>query len=62
MATTTKKTTKVAKVATEVKSIDQLNIDLVAKQIDFIAAKRGHRLGELTNPRPSSTDRRSKGD
>lgn len=45
-----KKTTKVAKVAAEVKSIDQLQADLVLKQTNLIDAKRGHKLGELTNP------------
>jgi len=45
-----KKTTKVIKKATEVKTIDQLLIDLATKQNDLIEAKRGHKLGELTNP------------
>ena len=45
-----KKTTKTAK-ATEVKTIDQLQADLTAKQNDLIEARRGHKLGELTNPR-----------
>lgn len=45
-----KKTTKTAK-ATEVKTIDQLQAELTAKQNDLIEAKRGHKLGELTNPR-----------
>jgi ribosomal protein L29 len=58
MATTTKKTTPVVKKAAEVKSVDQLNIDLVAKQEEHIAAKRGHKLGELTNPRVIRTTRK----
>lgn len=41
---------KIKKVASEVKTIDQLRADLVAKQNDLIQAKRGNRLGELTNP------------
>jgi len=45
-----KKTTKVVKKATEVKTIDQLRTDLAAKQNDLIEAKRGHKIGELTNP------------
>jgi len=45
-----KKTTKTTK-ATEVKTIDQLQADLTAKQNDLTEAKRGHKLGELTNPR-----------
>ena len=46
-----KKTAKVAKNATEVKTIDQLKLDLAVKQSDLIEAKRGNKLGELTNPR-----------
>ena len=46
-----KKTTKVAKEATEVKTINQMRADVAAKQTELIEAKRGHRLGELTNPR-----------
>jgi len=46
-----KKIIKTAKKATEVKTIDQLRIDLAAKQNDLIESKRGHKLGELTNPR-----------
>lgn len=37
--------------AIEVKSVDQLKKDLVSKQNDLIESKRGHKLGELTNPR-----------
>ena len=48
---TIKKTAKVAKNATEVKTIDQMKLDLAAKQNDLIEAKRGNKLGELTNPR-----------
>jgi len=46
----TKKTTKTTKQATEIKSIDQLRTDLIAAQTTLIEAKRGNRLGELTNP------------
>jgi ribosomal protein L29 len=45
---TTKKTTKNA---TEVKSLAQLQQELVAKTDDLLMARRGHALGELTNPR-----------
>ncbi len=41
---------KITKVASEVKTIDQLRADLTVKQNDLIEAKRGHKLGELTNP------------
>jgi ribosomal protein L29 len=47
----TKKTTKISKKAEEVKTLEQLKIDLLAKQNDLVEARRGHRLGELTNPR-----------
>lgn len=49
---------KTAVTATEVKTIDQLRIDLAAKQNDLIEAKRGHRMGELTNPRVITTTRK----
>lgn len=44
----TKKTTKKAE---EVKTIEQLRIDLAAKQADLLEARRGHAAGELANPR-----------
>ncbi len=42
---------KNVKPAVEAKTIGQLRTELAAKQKDLIEAKRGHRLGELTNPR-----------
>lgn len=42
-----KKTTKAA----EVKTLDQLRIELASKRQDLIAARRGHAMGELANPR-----------
>lgn len=56
MATT--KTTKTVKLATEVKSIDQLQTDLVAARTDLIDAKRGNRMGELANPRVITVTRK----
>ena len=53
-----KKTIKATKPAVEVKTIDQLRIDLAAKQNDLIEAKRGHKLGELTNPRVITVTRK----
>jgi ribosomal protein L29 len=44
---TAKKTIKAA----EVKTLEQLHEALAAKQADLIQARRGHALGELTNPR-----------
>ena len=45
---TVKKTTKAA---TEVKTVEQLNVELAAKQADLLEARRGHAAGELANPR-----------
>lgn len=46
------KTTKSAKKdAVEVKSLEQLKTDLSTKRNDLLEAKRGHRAGELVNPR-----------
>lgn len=42
-----KKTTK----AIEVKTLAQLHEELAAKRADLIAARRGHAMGELANPR-----------
>lgn len=41
------KTTK----ATEVKTVEQLQGELVAKRVDLLQARRGHAAGELANPR-----------
>lgn len=49
-ASTTAKATK-SKEAPVVKSLDDLKSELAAKQADMIEAKRGHRGGELVNPR-----------
>jgi large subunit ribosomal protein L29 len=53
-----KKTTKKTAKATEVKTIEQLRVELAAKQADQIAAKRGHAAGELANPRVLTTTRK----
>jgi ribosomal protein L29 len=58
MAKTIKKTTKVDKKAGGSKTIDQLKQDLFTKQNDLIEAKRGHKLGELTNPHVLTVSRR----
>ncbi|MCX6728595.1 MAG: 50S ribosomal protein L29 [Candidatus Saccharibacteria bacterium] len=55
MATTTKKTTKVKKNVVEVKTLAQLRKDLLAKQNELVENRRGHKLGELTNPRVITT-------
>lgn len=45
-----KQITKKAKKAIEIKTIDQLKADLLTSQTDLIEARRGNKLGELTNP------------
>lgn len=61
---TTKVATKVTKVAkksaktTEVKTIEQMRTELTTKQADMITAKRGHKLGELANPRVLTVTRK----
>jgi len=56
-AETTKKTT-VKKEATVVKSLEELKTDLATKQNDLLEARKGHRAGELVNPRVITTTRR----
>ena len=46
---TTKKTVK--KEAPVVKTLAELKTDLLAKQNDLLEARKGHRAGELVNPR-----------
>lgn len=45
------KAVKTTKEAPVVKTIDDLKADLAAKLADQLEAKRGHRAGELQNPR-----------
>jgi ribosomal protein L29 len=45
------KSVKTTKVAAEVKTPEQLKADLVVRKNDLLEAKRGHRAGELVNPR-----------
>lgn len=52
-----KKTTKAVE-AKEVKTIEQLRADLLQKQTDLIAAKRGHAAGELANPKVLNVSRK----
>ena len=40
---------KTAKVATEIKTLDQMKTELIAKQGDLIESKPGHKMGELAN-------------
>lgn len=54
-----KKTTKVAKKAVEVKTLDQLKQDLKSLQDEHRESRRSHQLGELVNPRVLTMQRKS---
>ena len=58
MAVSTKKSVKKTSKATEVKTIEQMQTELIAKQSDLVESKRGHKAGELTNPRAITTTRK----
>jgi len=53
-----KTTKKAAKPAVEVKTLADLQKDLAAKQQDLLAARQGHRAGELVNPRTITLTRK----
>jgi len=55
-----KKTTKpvATKKSAEVKTIDQMREELVAKTTDLLQAKRGNAAGELANPRVITVTRK----
>lgn len=55
MATKSPKNSKAAKV---VRTLDELKSDLLTKQKDLNDAQKGHKLGELTNPRVLRTLRK----
>jgi len=58
-ATKTTKTAESTKAkAVEVKTLEQLQADLLTKQNDLLEAKRSHRGGELINPRVITTTRK----
>jgi len=40
-----------AKAAKEVKTLEQLKAELLTKSADLLEARKGHRAGELVNPR-----------
>lgn len=44
--------------AKTIKSIEELKAELIIKRSDLIDAQKGHKLGELTNPRIISKLRR----
>jgi len=53
-----KKTTKVVKKTAEIKTVVQMRSDLADKQNDLIGYKKGHKMGELTNPRVITSTRK----
>jgi ribosomal protein L29 len=58
MAETKAKAAKSTKKAPVVKSLEDLVKDLAVKQNDLLEAKRGHRAGELVNPRVITVTRK----
>lgn len=52
------KATKVAK-ATEVKTVEQLQAELVALQAENLESRRSHRMGELVNPHVLTVQRKN---
>lgn len=58
MAKAVAKTTKKAKDAAEVKTVETLKTELLAKQVEIVEARRGLRSGELQNPRVITATRK----
>lgn len=59
MADTTKKAAKATpKVATEVKTLEQLHEDLAKLRADQLDSLKSHRQGELVNPHVLTTQRK----
>ena len=54
-----KKVVKAVKKATEVKTIADLQLELAKISKDLNEFKRGHKIGELTNPRVITLTRKS---
>jgi len=50
---------KTAKAATEVKTVAQLNNDLVALLDENLESRRSHRMGELVNPHVLTIQRKN---
>ncbi len=48
-----------AKKATEVKTLDQLNEEVVKLQNDYRESRRSHQMGELVNPHVLTVQRKS---
>ena len=49
--TAKKMTSKTTNKTAEAKTVDQMRLDLIDKRNDLVGYKKGHRTGELTNPR-----------
>ena len=58
MAEAKKTTKKIARKATEVKSLADLQKELATKRNDLVDSRRSHRAGELVNPRILNTIRK----
>lgn len=58
-STTTKAPAKKAVKATEVKTLAQLQEELVKLQNDYRESRRSHQMGELVNPRVLTVQRKS---
>lgn len=50
---------KATKAATEVKTVEQLNNDLVAAVAENLESRRSHRMGELVNPHVLTVQRKN---
>ena len=50
---------KATKTATEVKTVEQLNNDLVAAVAENLESRRSHRMGELVNPHVLTVQRKN---
>jgi ribosomal protein L29 len=50
---------KAVKAATEVKTVEQLNNDLVALVAENLESRRSHRMGELVNPHVLTVQRKN---
>jgi len=55
---TTKKPSKSVKKTPEAKTVDQMRNELADKRNDLIGFKKGHKMGELTNPRAITATRK----
>jgi ribosomal protein L29 len=59
MADVKKTTAKTPKTAVEVKTVAQLNEDLLALQQEHLESRKSHKQGELVNPRVLTVQRKN---